>query len=388
MLSVDDILSFRSLNAARISPDGQRVVYELGSATAGPHSQPEGSALWLVDMAGGEPRRITFGPGRDTAPAWSPDGQTIAFLADRDGGKARPYLLPLAGGEARPLAVPAGRIKQLAWSPDGRMLAIVRSDAEDRPEDKEAPIVVEEDPQYDRVWLIEVATGESRKATDAAAHTWELAWLPDSAGLALVVSAEPTDASWYSCWLATLDLASGALTRRFQVEGRQVAHPAPSPDGRSIAVLSCCWSDPGMSGGDLWLVPLDGAAPRNQTPDAPFSINRATWHPDGSSLLCDAFDGTGTGIVRVDVSEGWQRLWHAPAALSYDGLSIASDGSTFVAARSDAKRPADLWRGTTGDGEIALQPLTDLHAGARDALTAEFSDVTWRGDRGQEVCLI
>src|SRR5262245_44358510 len=164
MLTVDDVLSFRNVNAARISPDGLWTAFEVGSALAGPHSEPEGSRIWLVKQ-GGEPRQITFGPGRDSAPAWSPDGQTIAFLADRDGGKARPYLLPLAGGDARPLDAPAGRIKQIAWSPDGRTLAVVRSDADDRPEDKEAPIVVEEDPQYDRVWLIDVATGEYRKAT-------------------------------------------------------------------------------------------------------------------------------------------------------------------------------------------------------------------------------
>lgn len=385
MLSVDDITSFRSLNAARISPDGRRVVYELGAALAGPHSQPEGSTLWLAELSGDEPRQITFGPGRDSAPAWSPDGQTIAFLAERSGGMARPYLLPIAGGEARPLPAPEGRIKQLAWSPDGRTLAVVRNDADDRPEDNEAPVVVEEDPQYDRVWLIDVATGAFRQATNAAVHTWELTWFADSAGLALVLSDEPTAASWYSCWLATLDLATGALTKRFQTAGRQVAHPAPSPDGRSIAIISCSWSDPGMSGGDLWLVPLDGAVPRNQTPDAPFSVNRATWHPDGSSLLCDAFDGTGTGIVRVDVGEGWQRLWHAPASISYDGLSVAADGGTFVAVRSDARRPADLWRGAVADGDIAMQPLTDLHAGARERLTASFTDVAWRGEGGLEL---
>jgi dipeptidyl aminopeptidase/acylaminoacyl peptidase len=381
MLNVDDILSFRSVGNARISPDGLWTVFEVGSALAGPHSNPEGSWLWLVKR-GGEPRQITFGPGRDSAPAWSPDGRTIAFLADRDGGKARPYLLPLAGGEARPLAAPAGEISQLVWSPDGRTLAVVRNDAEDRPEDKEAPIVVEEEPQFDRVWLIDVATGEYRKATDATAHTWELAWLPDSAGLALVLSAEPTDASWYSCWLATLDLATGTLTKRFQPAGRQVAHPAPSPDGRSIAVVSCCWSDPGMSGGDLWLVPLDGTAPRNETPELPFSINRATWRPDSASLICDAFDGTGTGIVRVDVGEGWQRLWHAPTTVGYDGLSVAADGQTFAAVRSDTRGPAEVYGGTVSGDGVRWQAATDLHTGGCDALTAEFTDVTWRGPDG------
>lgn len=391
MLTTDDILAFRPVGAARISPDGRRVVFTVGSAPAGPHSEPAGSRLWLADTDGGEPRRLTAGPGRDSAPAWSPGppeggcGRSIAFLADRDGGKARPYLLSLDGGEARPLGGPPGAIKQLAWSPDGATLALVRSDAEDRPEDADAPIVVEGEPDYDRVWLLDLATGAHRRATDAAAQIWELAWFPDGRSLAVVAADEPTAASWYTCWLGRLDLATGDLTRLFQPAGRQVARPAPSPDGGSVAVVSCSWSDPGMSGGDLWLVPADGGAARNLTPDAPLSINRPEWLPGGEALICDAYDGTGTTIVRVAATGGWERLWREPTTISFDGVSLAADGRTLAAARSDARRPADIWHGAIAADGVRWRALTDLHAGARDRLTADFADVAWRGPGGREL---
>lgn len=385
MLTVEDVLGVRSVGAARISPDGTRVVYEVGAALAGPHSEPAGSWLWLVGTGGGAARQITFGPGRDTAPAWSPDGQTIAFLSDRNGGKARPYLLPLAGGEARPLEEPRGAIKQIAWSPDGATLAVIRNDAEDRDEDKEAPVVVEDDPQFDRIWLIDVATGEHRRATEAAAHTWELAWLADGSGLALIVSDEPTAASWYGCWLATLDVASGALVKVFQPAGRQVARPVPAPDGKGIAVISCSWSDPGMSGGDLWLVAADWDTPRNLTPGLGCSISRAIWEPGGGALIGDAIDGTGTSVVRVGVEGEVERLWHAAATVSYDGLSIAADGATFAAVRSDARHPTEVWGGAVGRDGVTWRPLTDLHAEVRERLTAEFADVAWRGPDGLEL---
>ena len=384
MLTVDDILSFRSVSNARISPDGRLVVYEVGSAVAGEHSEPEGSWLWLSEETG-TPRQITFGAGRDTAPVWSPDGRSIAFLSDRAGGKLRPYLLSLAGGEARPLDAPQGAIKQIAWSPDGATLAVVRSDGEDREEDKEAPIVVETDPQYDRLWLINVATGEYRRATEAAGHVWELAWLPDSSGLALVVSDEPTAASWYFCWLGTLDLASGALTKLFQPEGQQVARPAPSPDGAGIAAVVCSWSDPGMSGGEMWLVPTAGGEPRNLTPGIPFSVNRAAWKPDGRELLGDAYDGTGTSIVRVGIDGETERIWREATTISFDGISVAADGVTFAAVRSDARRPGEVWRGTAGDSGVAWQALTEFNAGLREKLASEFTDVVWNGPGGLEL---
>ncbi|MGN6809517.1 MAG: hypothetical protein ACTHMP_01475, partial [Thermomicrobiales bacterium] len=64
MLAIDDILSFRGIGTVRISPDGQWVVCEVSAALAGQWSEPKGSQLWVVAAAGGEPRQLTYGPGR------------------------------------------------------------------------------------------------------------------------------------------------------------------------------------------------------------------------------------------------------------------------------------------------------------------------------------
>ena len=46
------------------------------------------------------PIALTAGPGNDTHPRWSPDGQQLAFLSTRDGeqdgGKAQIYVMPAA----------------------------------------------------------------------------------------------------------------------------------------------------------------------------------------------------------------------------------------------------------------------------------------------------
>lgn len=392
MLTVDQLLAFRSVGGARIDPDGSAVVYEVGAALAGADADT-GTHLWLVDAAGGTPRQLTHGSGKDTAAAWSPDGQTLAFLSDRAGDGKRLYLLPRGGGEAQPLATGDGAIKGFAWSPAGTTIAFLRTDPEPR-ETKgvaNAPIVVEEACRRDRLWTIALADGVVRCTTDTAAHIWEFSWFADGAALAVVTADDPTEAAWYGCRLARLDLATGAVTSLYQPPaGRQVARPAPGPDGRAVACVVCTWSDPGMSGGDLWLVPSDphgGGTPRNLTAGADFSVNMVTWQPDGRSLLAYAYDdlGSSLGLIAAAGTQGWQRLWHGPYRLGFGGIYPATDGRTFAAQRSGGREPDDLWLGTIADGAVGWRALADTHGERRAALTADFTELRWAAPDGLEL---
>ena len=392
MLTVDQLLAFRRVGGARISPDGRVVVYQIGAALAGADADL-GTHLWLAETAGAAPRQLTYGEGKDTDPAWSPDGRTVAFLSDRGGEGKRLFILPRDGGEAQPLATGDGAIKGFSWSPDGTTIAFLRADPESEGTKgvANAPIVVEEAFRYDRLWTIALGDGAVRRTTDAAAQIWEFAWFADGASLAVVVAAEPTEAAWYGCRLARLDLATGALTTLYQPpNGRQVARPAPAPDGRAVACVVCAWSDPGMSGGDLWLVPgapAEGGEPRNLTAGATVSVNMVTWQPDGRSLLAHAYDdlGTSLGLIAADGAGGWQRLWHGPYHLGFDGIYPADDGRTFAAPRSAGREPTDLWLGTIADGAVAWRALADTHGERRATLTADFTEARWSAPDGLEL---
>jgi Tol biopolymer transport system component len=61
-----------------VSPDGTRVAYRLVDAQGNPD-------IYVRDLSRGTPIKLTFSPGIDDAPVWSPDSKTIYFAGVRDG---------------------------------------------------------------------------------------------------------------------------------------------------------------------------------------------------------------------------------------------------------------------------------------------------------------
>jgi tricorn protease len=96
-----------------------------------PALSPDGSILafawkgdiWSVPATGGEARRLTFHPGRDREPFFSPDGKEIAFISDREGG-TQVYVMPAAGGIPQQLTHHTAGHVLSGWFPDGQSLLI------------------------------------------------------------------------------------------------------------------------------------------------------------------------------------------------------------------------------------------------------------------------
>src|SRR5438445_359059 len=87
-MTPDDLYALRFLMDAQISPDGARVAFAV--RTANEERDGYRSALWLVPADGSsDARQLTFGPGQDTLPRWSPDGSTLAFVSNRTDDRER-----------------------------------------------------------------------------------------------------------------------------------------------------------------------------------------------------------------------------------------------------------------------------------------------------------
>jgi dipeptidyl aminopeptidase/acylaminoacyl peptidase len=95
------------------SPDGQWIAYTSGTEVG------QQTDIFAISMLGGQPRRLTLDPADDRRPAWSPDGQWIYFVSSRDGG-TRVWKQPSSGGVPERVSRVEGT--EPAFSPDGRFL--------------------------------------------------------------------------------------------------------------------------------------------------------------------------------------------------------------------------------------------------------------------------
>ncbi len=108
---------FRGSNSAPAwSPDGSQIMFS--SSMLG---NPE---LFVSDTNGGRPKRVTYSTAASTSPTWNPKtGQSVVFVSDR-GGIPKLYMMNADGTNTTELDLPdKGYLIDPAWTPNGQMVA-------------------------------------------------------------------------------------------------------------------------------------------------------------------------------------------------------------------------------------------------------------------------
>jgi dipeptidyl aminopeptidase/acylaminoacyl peptidase len=135
----EDLTRIQFVTDPQLSPDGRRVAFVV--TTLSEERDEYLSNIWVVDVAGGVPRRFTAGPRRDLEPRWSPDGSRLAFLSERTAkDKLQLYVMPADGGEPTKLTALDNGVSAIAWAPDGARLALVSAVGGYKEPEGEVPI--------------------------------------------------------------------------------------------------------------------------------------------------------------------------------------------------------------------------------------------------------
>jgi TolB protein len=73
-----------------------------------------------MDVNGGNVRRVSLQGGKSYDPAWSADGQSIAYVVEKSGQGFEIYVMGADGSDPRPLTSSGGSNEAPSWSPDSR----------------------------------------------------------------------------------------------------------------------------------------------------------------------------------------------------------------------------------------------------------------------------
>lgn len=88
--------------------------------------------LYVMDIPGGKPHRVTSGTAREFQPAWSPDGKWIIYVTWSSSQGGQLWKVPASGGAPQRLSKTAAVYSDPAWSPDGSRIVVLRGNAYDR----------------------------------------------------------------------------------------------------------------------------------------------------------------------------------------------------------------------------------------------------------------
>lgn len=375
---INTLFAAKTFDQTAMSPDGKQVAWV--------ESEKNGSAIYVAATADKKARRVTAGGATESAIAWSPDSKQIAFFSDAGrAGQLQLYVASGAGGPARKLTSIKGFLASPGWSPDAKTIAILFTENAERAAgplvaEKAQTGVIQEAVTEQRLALVDVATGKLRTISPSDMYVYEYDWSPDSKRFVTTAAHGNGDNNWYIAQIYTIPAAGGEMKSIYKPPvDSQIAVPAWSPDGKSIAFISGIMSDEPVVGGDIFTVSAEGGEARNLTPEMKASASWLTWLSGGKILFGEEVDGE-SGVATVDPASGkLETITQGPGQLTANGwgtaVSLAADGKTAAVIRQSLAHPPEIWAGPIG----TWQQITSRNAGLKPAW-GDARSIHWQNE--------
>jgi dipeptidyl aminopeptidase/acylaminoacyl peptidase len=378
--TIEDFYLVQWLSGLDRSPDGSNLVYSLG-ATDLPRGK-RNSDLWMVPAAGGDARRLTWtADASESEPAYSPDGEWIAFVAQRGEQTAgQIWLLPAKGGEAKSLTAWPTGVSGPRWSPDGRYIAFTSDIFPDCGADaectenklktrKDGPLKAHladellyrhwtswSDGLVTHVLLVDVASGAVRDLTTGrteapvfAERESGYAFSPDGKELCFTRNGDPAPAHAWSTnsdlWVVEVEPDEQGATRKARniTSGNSAWDGSPrySPDGRYIAYLT--QSRPGFEA-DLFQLALydrESGNSRILAPGFDNWVEAFRWLPASDGIVFEAPLQGQTPLYMVKLKENAARK--VADNVFIDEFVLDGAGERAYAVRRSIGMPPEVW---------------------------------------------
>jgi Tol biopolymer transport system component/predicted Ser/Thr protein kinase len=289
------------------SPDGERIAFR---------SSRDGGGIFVMGRTGEAVKRVSH---VGFHPSWSPDGTQLAFTTENvelypqnsqnSEGQAGLWVVKLSTGEIRRLY--EGDAVLASWSPHNQRIAYTHRFG---------------NPAQSAIWTIPVSGGTPKPVASESATNWNPVWSPD--GKYLYFSSDRRGSM--NLWRAPIDEASGETRgepEAITTPAPYLAHPSLSADGKHIAFTSALLTaniqrltlDPSgaVKGEPAWVTTgsLQWSAP-DPSPDGNWVVFYSLVQPEGHLYLVHK-DGTAMRQLTSDSAIDRMPRW------SPDGKWIA-----------------------------------------------------------------
>jgi dipeptidyl aminopeptidase/acylaminoacyl peptidase len=377
-LGIEEFVTLPTVGDPQVSPDGKLVAYTIST----PSLQDNRSLtrIWVARVSSGKSWELETGAGSARAPRWSPDGQTVAFIADRDGGP-QIWRIPVEGGPPTKTTAFEAGISDYLWAPDGQGFYFW-SDLK-WPDSTEVERRNGRYPTDARIWSglfyrhwNEWRTGirshlfrfdlDGGSVTDLtpfnadvpplALGGRDIALSPNGREIAFVSNRDSVVATSTNNDVFT-EQPNGGGIRAITTSQANDNSPLYSPDGKYLAYLAM--TAPGFEADRQQVMLVDRMSRRSVslTPDWPLSVGALQWTPDSRALIAEVEERGGHGFYRIVLSDGKRTLLVTGGVNT--ALQVSPTDGRLVFLRQSHTHPAEVYL-ADADGR-GVRQLTHVH---------------------------
>ena len=345
-IKIEDLRDIKFVSDPQINPDGSKIAFVL--STIDYEEDTYRRHIWLVDTETGEPRQFTYGPGADTYPRWSPEGEKLLFLSNgrQPDKKTQLYVINAGGGEAKLVADMENGVSNPRWGPDGESILFTSRVWIREKTESDVKQIKRIRYKYNnmgffegrRIHLFTVKPGEEPvQVSEGEYDVNDPRWTPDGEYISFVTNMEPDQDTSRVSDLYRIPVTGGE-PKKLTDSTYSIDSHNYNPNGEELAFIGHHQPEELAVDYELYLLPVDGGEPTLLTLDFNRSLlmgigsdlrvstpgDGPVWSSDGRYILFNTADIPDCNLYRLEVET--EDIDILVTGKTVDGFSVSDNG--------------------------------------------------------------
>lgn len=406
--SFEEVISLRSVGGVTLSADGKHIAYTV--QTTDWNENRFDTEIWLIKN-GSSPFQLTnTTKNSSTNPAFSPDGQWIAFVSDR-GNKNQVYVMRLEGGEAKAVTKEEEGVLAFEWHPSGNSIIFLKAEKEDKSkkererryggfeaDDKEftlshlwqvdfKPDMLDpsERPCYETLDSLKVKSGcielpKAERITEGKFTVTSFITSPDGNKIAFSHQPNPLINSFIKSDISVVTLSDKKIAPL-------VTNPSSdgledwSPDSKEILFTSNLSDTLAnfYSNSKLFALNIESKITRQLAKSLDEDLGGFTWERSG--IYASIWNKTQRPLYRIDPMSGTHTVFKSSPDQIFS-ISFSQDGQTVAFTGRNGDQLSEVFISSLDNSP---KKLTDLTSQTNDWRIAQSEVISWKSKDGATI---